>query len=343
MMGPVKAATATNSPNSSCGVRRRRQCRDLRQGLKLRLNLRLIFAIVFLACSSSSTTNNKNGHNIQTLPFIISATASQPKSQPKNVVVSGGLDNLGNTCYLNAQLECAYHIPKVRNCILVNEEEGGEEHPNTAARLSLQNVFEVMYEASQRGNGNILLTPSSSTRTLCHGLGINVYEQQDSQEFWKLLLPELQHSTLTELYKGHFESYIVALDGSGREKRRQETFFDISLEVSDFDHIHDSLENRFKSGETLSVKDGNGWRPEKGADKVDALKGYTLHAAGLPDVLQLHLMRFKYDMMSGEMSKINDRFIFPKVCQFYYFWSLSISLFIADQYHRKDIYIYIYI
>ncbi len=181
--------------------------------------------------------------------------------------------------------------------------------------LSLQQLFQSMYTASQRGSGDPLLTPSTSTSIFCRNLGINVYEQQDSQEFWKLLLPELNHNLLIDLYKGQYESYIAALDGSGREKKRKEIFLDLSLDVSNFDDVHDSLEDMFTSGEILSVKEGNGWRPEKGSDKVDALKGCTIKKSGLPKLLQLHLMRFKYDMTSGGMSKINDRFTFPKASQ----------------------------
>jgi len=70
------------------------------------------------------------------------------------------------------------------------------------------------------------------------------------------------------------------------------------------------------SGEILSEKEGNGWRPEKGADKVDALKGNSIGCDGLPKVLQLHLMRFTFDWQTQVMSKINDRFSFTKVLDF---------------------------
>ena len=38
-----------------------------------------------------------------------------------------------------------------------------------------------------------------------------------------------------------------------------------------------------------------------------------MKANGLPPILQLHLMRFQYDWQTDTMSKINNRFRFPKV------------------------------
>lgn len=225
--------------------------------------------------------------------------------------------NLGNTCYLNAQLECAYHIPFLRNLIInpvaTTSADADDESSSNVGLASLQQLFRSMQNASLRGNGDPANTPSVSTSTLCRNLGINSYEQQDSQEFWKLLLPELDYPNLSELYRGHYESYIAALDGSGRERSRKEIFLDLSLDVTNFDSVFGSLEDMFTSGEILSVKEGNGWRPEKGADKVEALKGNTVSSDGLPKVLQLHLMRFTYDVQTQMMSKINDRFSFPKV------------------------------
>lgn len=63
--------------------------------------------------------------------------------------------------------------------------------------------------------------------------------------------------------------------------------------------------------ELLSEAEGNGWRPEKGADKVDAHKGSSLIAHGLPPILQFHLKRFTYDWQTDNMHKVNDRLVFP--------------------------------
>ena len=217
-----------------------------------------------------------------------------------------GLRNLGNTCYMNAQLQCAYQIPLVRQIVMDeaqadldnNNNNNDEVAPGLAA---LASVFADMAQ--------VPAPAAVSPALLARVLGIPVMEQQDTQEFWKLFLPTLQSSRLTDLYTGALEDYIIAQDGSGRERRRAETFLDISLEVPAHAHddsssssssccccsIEDCLAAAFGQAEWLRVAEGNGWRPAKGADKVDALKGSRLQAPGLPCILQLHLKRFTVD------------------------------------------------
>jgi ubiquitin carboxyl-terminal hydrolase 7 len=71
------------------------------------------------------------------------------------------------------------------------------------------------------------------------------------------------------------------------------------------------LNESFGTPELLSESEGNGWRPEKGAEKVDAHKGSSLIAQGLPPILQFHLKRFTYDGLTDGMNKVNDRLAFP--------------------------------
>lgn len=149
----------------------------------------------------------------------------------------------------------------------------------------------------------------AAPRLLCQTLGIPVLQQQDSQEFWKLLLPALGLSKLTQLYSGYTEEYIRALDGSGREKRRQETYTDLSLNVRS-GAVASGLDALFGEPELLSEAEGNGWRPEKGSDKVDAHKGSVLKPQGLPPILQLHLKRFHFDWNTETTTKINTPFAF---------------------------------
>ena len=229
-------------------------------------------------------------------------------------LVSRGLRNLGNTCYMNAQLECAFHIPLVRDIILGHDNDNPDVQISGGAK-ALQNLFidmEASAAAASAASSRGIRPAVAAPITLCRTLGIPVMEQQDSQEFWKLLLPALKIPTLTDLYQGAYDDYITAVDGSGRERRREEPFLDLSVEVLTHANILDSISDMFGTPELLSeTKEGNGWRPEKGAPKVDALKGSLLRVAGLPSLLQLHLKRFQYDYQYDTMSKINSRFAFP--------------------------------
>jgi ubiquitin carboxyl-terminal hydrolase 7 len=216
------------------------------------------------------------------------------------ILVSNGLRNLGNTCYMNAQLQCAFHIPRIRQIL------HGLVDPNISSKALIQ-LFKEMEECAVADRNFRAAAPTSFCRTL----GIPTMQQQDSQEFWKLLLPSLNITELTDLYQGSYEDYITAVDGSGRERRREEVFLDLSLEVARHECVVSSLRDRFGSPELLCEAEGNGWRPQKGAEKIDALKGSVLRISGLPSLLQLHLKRFQYDWHSETMSKLNSRLAFP--------------------------------
>lgn len=273
--------------------------------------------------------------------WVTSATVSSASS--RSTLISTGLRNLGNTCYLNTQLHCAYHIPRVRELITSPRRyDPPEENPaddinsespptDSIGLKALRQVFLEMERACRSD-----FPAPVSPLPLCRSLGIPVMEQQDCQEFWKLLLPALQLPQLVDLYQGSYEDYITEVGGLGRERRREEPFLDLSLEITRYGRIDtcdnsmfasgltfawcnnrnsllQSLQDMFGTPELLSEKDGNGWRPEKGSPKVDALKGSLLRVAGLPSLLQFHLKRFQYDWQTDVMSKVNDCFSFPGV------------------------------
>jgi hypothetical protein len=153
---------------------------------------------------------------------------------------------------MNVQLQCAWHIPLVRQLAFGIREQAETVDPSSEkeedeadgtdddevieastvkeesdAKIALRELFTEMDLAASQN------VPAIAPRSFCMRLGIPPMVQQDSQEFWKLLLPALEEEAISDLYKGSFEAYITALDGSGRERRREELFLDLSLNVGE--------------------------------------------------------------------------------------------------------------
>lgn len=115
-----------------------------------------------------------------------------------------GLNNLGNTCYMNSALQCLVHIPELRDYFLFN---GYESEINVENPLGYQGhiakAFSMLVQAlfmDSIVSRTSAFAPTAFKTTIGHFNGMfSGYMQQDSQEFLAFILDGL-HEDLNRIH-----------------------------------------------------------------------------------------------------------------------------------------------
>jgi ubiquitin C-terminal hydrolase len=212
-----------------------------------------------------------------------------------------GLRNQGATCYLNAMLQCLFHIPAFRRIVFAIDHD-----PDTdkSIPLSLQRLFALLQLSP--------IAPSTNSLTKSFGWGpIDVFMQHDVEEFLRVIIDNLETKmkhlssadAIPNLLRGRTIDFTRCPEADYFSSRPQD-FYEISCEVAGHACLQDSLRSSvsedFLTGENQYSVEGRG--------KFDASIGSAFFE--LPPVLHVYLKRF----MIGDdhrMVKILDRFEFP--------------------------------
>ncbi|XP_048398587.1 ubiquitin carboxyl-terminal hydrolase 47 [Stegostoma tigrinum] len=225
-----------------------------------------------------------------------------------------GLYNQGSTCYLNTLLQTLYMTPEVKNAIIRYVEETDEPiNKNASICCQLKELFANLENGSARTYG--------ITRNL--GLSKKVFEQQDVEEYFRLLLNKIDGESrgsckVLQIYRNKMINSLKCLECK-TESQEECIFLDIPLSLSSPDHltgryfnsVNESLEEFLK---VVTLSRDNSCYCKTCEKKTETETRYYFES--LPQVLALQLKRFEFDYFQMRFKKLHASIKIPQKLKF---------------------------
>lgn len=251
-----------------------------------------------------------------------------------------GLENLGNSCFLNSTLQCLLCCPIFANYLQSGHHSRNCSTVGFCAFCELERLLSTL----RGGRARDTVRPKAmvlNVRTM--GKQFRRGRQEDAHEFLRCLLDSMQKACLRmvppkqprrvqettavhSLFGGHLRSQ-VKCKRCGHCSNKYEAYLDLSLEIA---KKADSIERAMQNFTAAEQLDGdNQYRCEKCDMLVDAAKRLTLHT--LPKLLTVQLKRFGgggglMGWAGGGMGqKINKQIKFPAILDLCPFTSAAID------------------
>ncbi|XP_060696564.1 ubiquitin carboxyl-terminal hydrolase 42 isoform X2 [Hemiscyllium ocellatum] len=222
--------------------------------------------------------------------------------------IGAGLQNLGNTCFLNSALQCLTYTPPLANYMLSREHSRTCNEQGFCMMCMMQNHITQVFSSS----GNVIKPMSVINDLRRIAKHFRFGNQEDAHEFLRYTVDALQKACLNgsnkldrqtqattmiyQIFGGYLRSRVKCLNCKGVSDT-YDPYLDIALEIKAAPNITKALE-QFVKPEQLDGE--NAYKCTKCKKMVPASKRFTIHRAS--NVLTLSLKRFA-NFTGGKITK----------------------------------------